>query len=207
MAVDRVRGAHAWHAGCLTSAQMEPPQHKPPLIRRDSGIRLRPELIEAMPPAARATPVVDAMEQVALIARSDMEAVELLRLFVDRGVHAVPVVDSAGELTGVVSKMDVLSELCGQPDTPRDRDFYASDTEASAAARRWERRSVRRVRDFMMPLSVVVTEETSVFEAASIMANQGIHPVPVVNTGGRVTGILTSSDVLRWLARNGAHQV
>jgi len=159
-----------------------------------------------MPLAARTTPVADAMEQAVLIAQPEMEAVELLKLFVDGGVHAVPVVDAGGEPIGVVSKIDVLGELCGQPDAPRDRDFYASDTEASAAARRWERRSVRRVRDFMMPLSVVVTEETSVFEAASIMANKGIHPVPVVNTSGRVTGILTSSDVLRWLARNGAHQ-
>ncbi len=186
---------------------MQRPQPKGPLIRRDSGIRLRPELIEAMPPAARTTPVADAMEQVVLTARPDMEAVELLRLFVDRGVHALPVVDEAGEPIGVVSKMDVLTDLCGQPDTPRDRDFYATDTEASAAARRWERRSGRRVRDFMLPLSVVVTEETSVFEAASIMANQGIHPVPVVDKNGRVAGILTSSDVLRWLARNGAHQI
>jgi CBS-domain-containing membrane protein len=185
---------------------MQRPYGKAPPPRRDSGIRLRPELIEAMPPAARATPVALAMEQAVLVARPDMEALDLLRLFVDRGVHAVPVVDERGEPIGVISKMDVLCELCGQPDTPRERDFYATDTEASAAARRWERRSGRRVRDFMMPLAVVVTEATSVFEAASIMANQGVHPVPVVDTSGRVTGILTSSDVLRWLARNGAHQ-
>lgn len=146
------------------------------------------------------------MEKAVLIAQPDMDAAELLRLFVDHGVHAVPVVDEGGEPVGVVSKMDVLMELCGQPDTPRDRDFYASETDASAAARRWERRSGRRVRDFMMPLSIVVNEDTSVFYAASIMANQGVHPVPVLDREGRVTGILTSSDVLRWLARNGPHQ-
>ncbi len=181
---------------------MKRPERKAPLRRRDSGIRLRPELIEAMPPAARATPVAQAMEKATLIARPEMEAVELLRLFVDRGVHAVPVVDAEGEPIGVVSKMDVLCELCGQPDTPRDREFYDNESDARAAARRWERYSGRCVRDFMMPLAVVVTEETSVFEAASIMANQGVHPVPVIDVSGRVIGILTSSDVLRWLARN-----
>lgn len=159
-----------------------------------------------MPPAARATPVTSAMEQAVLMARPDMEAVELLRLFVEGGVHAVPVVDVGGEPIGVVSKMDVLCELCGQADTPRDRDFYENESDASAAARRWERRSGRSVRDFMMPLAVVVTADTSVFEAASIMANLGVHPVPVVDASGHVIGILTSSDVLRWLARNGAHQ-
>jgi CBS-domain-containing membrane protein len=179
---------------------------KPPPPRRDSGIRLRPELIQTMPPAAYSTPVTEAMEPAVLVARPETEAVELLRLFVDHGVHAVPVVDAAGEPVGVVSKTDVLCELCGQPDTPRDRTFYENESDANAAVRRWERRSLRCVRDFMMPLAMVVTEETSLFHAASIMANEGIHPVPVIDNDGRVTGILTSTDVLRWLARNGAHQ-
>ena len=37
--------------------------------------------------------------------------------------------------------------------------------------------------------------------AAALMAFEGVHRIPVVDDAGRVSGVITTLDVLRWLAQ------
>jgi CBS domain-containing protein len=125
-----------------------------------------------------------------------------LRFFVDQGVHSVAVAGDGGEPVGVVSKTDVLGELCEEPGGANG---WQLSTQSEAAVEA-DARPALRVHDIMTPLTVAVNESTSLAHAIAVMARSGVHPVPVVATDGRVTGILSSADVLRWLARNGIYK-
>lgn len=59
---------------------------------------------------------------------------------------------------------------------------------------RYERALTSKVRDIMSHPVVVVNEDDSLEDAARAMLTRGIGCVPVVDDGGRLTGILTESD-------------
>jgi CBS-domain-containing membrane protein len=177
---------------------MSRPDPTDPFARKtSSGIRLRPELIDALPPAAWAAPVAEAMEPVAFTVEPEIDLVDVLKLLVRHGAHAAPVVEESGRLLGVVSKADVLLELCGEPQPEED----GRRLTRGPAAVDFGPQPGRSVRDFMAERVMVIDEDMPIAHAAAMIA-RGIHPVPIVDASGRCTGMLSSIDVLRWLARN-----
>jgi CBS-domain-containing membrane protein len=171
--------------------------------QRAHGVsRLGPELIEALPRIAHRTPVARAMERASFLVGPGMTLVDLMRLFVDMGAHAAPVVDEQGEPIGVVSKADAFAELSESSESMRRSGVYR----AASPSSNWDAGTPALVRDIMTPLTTVVFEETTLADAAALIANRRIHPLPVMDEQGQVAGILSSIDVLRWLARNDGHQ-
>ena len=59
----------------------------------------------------------------------------------------------------------------------------------------------------MNPSPVVVREGMTVPLAAAVMAAARVHRVLVVSAEGTVVGILTTLDVVRWLARKAGYTV
>src|SRR5262249_50102003 len=57
------------------------------------------------------------------------------------------------------------------------------------------------VGDIMVPLAFALPESASIAQAAALMAYEGVHRVPVVSTSREVVGLISSLDVLRWLAQ------
>lgn len=168
-------------------------------FRKISGVRLRPELVDALPPSARTTLVSEVMEPMVLTIDSRTDLLSALRLFGDSGVHSAAVAGDAGEAVGVVSKTDVLGELCEHPSQHHW-------PEPAGAPVGLDARAALQVHDIMTPLTVAVTASTSLSRAIAVMARSGVHPVPVVSDDeGAVLGILSSADVLRWLAGNGIY--
>lgn len=171
-------------------------------FRKVSGIRLRPELVEALPPSAWTTHVAQVMEPVTLTIDSRSDLLAAMRFFVDRGVHAAAVVGDRGEAVGVLSKTDVLGELCDEPGNARGLPRVAG----SQVAAELDARAARRVQDIMTPLTVAVGETTALAHAIAVMARSGVHPVPVMSAEGSVIGIVSSADVIRWLASSGIYR-
>jgi CBS domain-containing protein len=170
-------------------------------FRKISGVRLRPELVDALPPSARTTLVSEVMEPLVLTIDWRTDLLAALRLFTETGVHAAAVAGDDGEAVGVVSKTDVLGELCEHP-SQQHPPPPPLGPESSAEL---EARAAVQIHDVMTPLTVAVTESTSLSHAIAVMARSGVHPVPVVAADGSVMGILSSADVLRWLAGNGIY--
>jgi len=96
----------------------------------------------------------------------------LVRIFEDHAVGAVPIVDRDGALVGIVSPADV-----------------AAMPGARSAA------------DVMSPEPLHIVEATPLTRAAAIMAFEGVHHLPVIGWGGRIVGVLSSIDVLRYVGR------
>ena len=58
--------------------------------------------------------------------------------------------------------------------------------------------ATRRAREVMATDVVTVSEDTPVLEVAAILAASRCAAVPVVDSTGRVTGLVSSSDLARW---------
>lgn len=108
--------------------------------------------------------------------RSDVRADVIADLMVRRKLRAVPVVDEARRLIGIVSKTDILRS---------DR-----------------RRSAKTVADIMTPLVHGLPEDAPVAYAISLMAFGALQEVPVVDKDAQVIGMVTSTDALRWVAKS-----
>ena len=80
-------------------------------------------------------------------------------------IHGAPVVDAAEQLVGMISLVDLVG------------------------------RSGRRVKDIMSAEPVSAAVDTAVDEIGSIMLEQMVRRVPIVE-GGRVVGIVSASDLI-----------
>jgi CBS domain-containing protein len=129
---------------------------------------------------------------------SETDLLHLTRLFVAAGIGAAPVVDANGTPIGVVSKTDLLRELYdrSEPSTRDNLDGPPLEPSGSQPTH-----AVCQARHIMTATPVVVTEGTSLAEAAGVMAHEHLHRVFVVDERGALSGVLSSSDIVDWLAR------
>lgn len=95
----------------------------------------------------------------------------------DHEVRHVCVTDDQGRLVGIASDRDIL--VLGE-------DRYAAPTA---------------LREVMTPEPVTRTVEAPVQELAELMLSMHIEAVPIIDDQHRPIGIVTSSDLLRALAR------
>jgi CBS domain-containing protein len=112
------------------------------------------------------------------------DAAELMDFY---HVTGLPVCDWSGFLVGVVSQTDVVHAL-------------ASDQLREA----WPRLIVRHV---MSHPAVTVHVDASLVEAARLMRRRGIHRLVVVAPEGEnAIGILSATDLVRWVTDEDARQ-
>jgi CBS domain-containing protein len=133
---------------------------------------------KAVPTAADLTPLSSVMTADVVCVTPDLGLTALTTLLVERGFSGAPVVDAEGRPLGVVSKTDLLRE----PLTSRGT-----------------------VGDVMMPLAFTLPETASLSQAAALMVEEGVHRLPVVSSEGKVIGLLSSFDVMRWIARESGY--
>jgi CBS domain-containing protein len=122
---------------------------------------------------ADCTPVSRIMSLNVQCVTEDVSLHALASCLLDGGYSGAPVVDGEGRPVGVVSKTDLLRQ--------------GVTTEG-------------RVRDIMTPMSFTLHEDQPVSKASALMAYEGIHRLPVVDAAGKVVGLLSSLDILHWLA-------
>jgi CBS domain-containing protein len=121
----------------------------------------------------------------------------IVALLAAHGVSAVPVVDIARHVVGVVSEADLL--------------LKEEDPQAGREAPMWERKRHRLergkaagavARDLMTTPAQTVGSLATVAEAARLMHAEGVKRLPVVDTlTGRLVGIVSRGDLLRVFAR------
>jgi CBS domain-containing protein len=159
-----------------------------PLARRIAG----EALLRAPRPRSLAdrTPLWQVMRPTVICVSPGLALDALLSLFVSCAVRAVPVVDGEGRPVGVVSR----SDLALHRHRPPIADGAAPTPPGTVA-------------DVMMCIAFTLREDAMLSHAAALMAYEGIHRIPVVCFEGKVVGVVTSMDVVRWLAQHDGYVV
>ncbi|MGH7289293.1 MAG: CBS domain-containing protein [Myxococcota bacterium] len=133
---------------------------------------------------------------------------ELERELLRSRVGALPVVDRDGKLIGIVSRSDVVRQLClerslgeAMADAYRDQTdagFVEKSQQAIAVGigQRMERLCVR---DVMIHDLITVAPDLPVEDAAKLLWERRIHRLPVLENG-RLVGIVSTLDFTRIVA-------
>ena len=127
--------------------------------------------------------VKERMSRHPITIRPDVSLHDALRVMRDEKVRRLPVVDKEGRLVGIVLEKDLL---------------YASPSPATSLSVHELNYLVSRitVESLMTRDVVTVSEETSLEEAARIMADHNISGLPVMRDGVLV-GMITESDLFK----------
>jgi CBS domain-containing protein len=109
-----------------------------------------------------------------------------------------------GTFVGVLSQSDLVEyELATERELMVEAPFYRQPYDESLDPRRGfqiEELPADTIKDVMTPYLITVKEDTAIREVAARMAECGIHRVIVVDEDQQIRGIVTSLDVLRWVA-------
>lgn len=124
---------------------------------------------------------------------------EVVRLLIDRDFRALPVVDDANRLVGIITNRDLIErggltarvELLGQLDqVALERALAGSGARGKVAA------------DVMTRDVLSVTADRSLRTATHLMVERTIKRLPVVDADRRLVGVLSRVDVLRTMGED-----
>ncbi len=122
-------------------------------------------------------------------------------LMLKHGASCLPVVDSEGKLTGIITHTDFglhrkfipmsgqLYTLMGSYVRPETVEMVASEV------------SARRIGDVMSQPVVTLEEDAPVAEVAELMIRKGINRIPVMRDK-EIVGIITRHDLVKLMLQN-----
>jgi CBS domain-containing protein len=123
--------------------------------------------------------------------------IALARLLADRGISAVPVMDRAGAVIGIVTEADLIRRLAGTEDE-KPGFFARLFADPGEAANRYARTHGATAADIMSESLVSVDETATAEHIAHVMEENGIRRVLVLQDG-KLRGIVSRADLLRAL--------
>jgi CBS domain-containing protein len=123
---------------------------------------------------------------------------DVASLLLKSRISALPVVDAAGKLVGIVSEGDLLHRA--EADTERKHSWWLrmlSSNESLAAE--FIKSHARKVSDIMTRRVVTASPDTSLREIATLLERNGIKRVPIVENG-KLVGIVSRANLIQALA-------
>src|SRR5919112_5369250 len=127
---------------------------------------------------------------------------ELARLMVQHRVPGLPVI-AQGELVGIVTEADLIQREA-TVDLPSIVTFFDAVIVADAGTPFEEelRRVVATTAEELMTSPVIsIRDSATVAELATLMLQQQINPVPVVDDSRQIVGLATRSGLIELIAR------
>jgi CBS domain-containing protein len=154
-----------------------------------------------MPPIgkerAMRSQVKDVMTTSVVAVEEDTPYKDIVALLRKHRISAVPVVDSAGRVAGLVSESDLLLKE-ENPDAAWERPWFGQKQQQVVR----DKAVAAMAKDLMTAPAILIVETTLVAEAARIMRAHGVKHLPVGEAGtGRLRGIVSRSDLLQIFLR------
>jgi len=119
---------------------------------------------------------------------------EIAALLRRNGVSVLPVLSADRRVIGVVSEADVL-------ELHASRELPSGAIRLAWQLRQWSRASKATAADLMTAPAVTVSPEASVAEAARLLQGRHLTRLPVIDSQGRLAGVISRADVLSTLER------
>ncbi len=137
----------------------------------------------------------EVMTRPVVIIEEDRQLTEAVDLMLKKEVKRLPVVDKAGRLTGVLSRLDVFKTV--MKEAPDWNGFRSQQVRVE---------NLRYVRDILRRDTRTVSPDTAIWEVIRIIDQNDIQRVAVVDGDRQLLGLISDRDLLRYFRReqNGA---
>lgn len=141
--------------------------------------------------------VSDVMTHKVFAVSPDTSLETAARLFAQKRVSGVPVVDASGEVVGVVSASDLNDPDRDRGEQVGNAQYYSLE---NGHADEFGDPTVRRdgtVREVMTPSVIKIGSDQSIVEAGSIMVSRAVHRLLVTDEQHVLVGIVSVMDIVR----------
>ncbi len=129
----------------------------------------------------------EVMTTPAVTIAEDRPLAEAVEKMLTKGVKRLPVVDSTGGLTGMLSRLDIFRTVMRE--APDWNAFKAQHIEVG---------DLKRVGDILRRDVHAVLPETPLSEVIRLIDDNDIQRVAVVDAGGKLLGLISDRDLLRY---------
>jgi CBS domain-containing protein len=143
----------------------------------------------------------DIMTKDVITVTPDTSLSELASIFVKNEVSGAPVVDDRGGLYGMVTENDLISrdKRLHIPTVVGFLDAAIYLESSKKFEEEVKRVCATKVADICVRKTVTISEDTTVVEIATIMAEKKVHLLPVLRSG-RIIGIVGKRDMVKAVA-------
>ncbi|BAZ05382.1 CBS domain-containing protein [Calothrix sp. NIES-3974] len=127
---------------------------------------------------------------------------EAIQILASKRISGLPVVDEAGKLLGIISETDLMWQEAGI--TPPayimflDSVIYLKNP--AAYERDLHKVLGQTVGEVMTKNPITISPDKPLRDAARLMNEKNVHRLPVLDSEGKVIGILTRGDIVRAMA-------
>jgi CBS domain-containing protein len=140
----------------------------------------------------------DIMVRDVIAIRPEDDVSDAVKLLVDHEISALPVIDTARHVVGILSEADLLYR--DELGTRKLRPWWLEAvTPLSVLAMDYARSHGRKVADLMSETVIAASENTSISELATLFERHRIKRVPILRDG-KLVGVVSRSKLIQALA-------
>ena len=140
----------------------------------------------------------DVMVSPVITVKPSSSVKEVAKVFLERRISAVPVVDDHDKLVGVVSEGDLMHR--SEAGTERRRSWWLRGlTGDDALAAEYIKAHAHKVADIMTRRVITASPDTPLHEIAALLEKNSIKRVPIVNNG-QLVGIVSRANLIQAVA-------
>jgi CBS domain-containing membrane protein len=143
----------------------------------------------------RAVPATDVMTKGVVAVHVNSPLKDVAEIMAHRGISGVPVLDENQTVVGVISERDFLNAF-GPTGAKSFMEVLAACLGGTGCIAVTARK--QQAKEIMTTPPVCVSENTPVSEIARIFAEKGINRVPVTDRNGKLVGIVSRADIVRY---------
>jgi CBS-domain-containing membrane protein len=141
---------------------------------------------------------MDVMVHDVVTVKPDDGIAQAVTLLVEHDVSALPVVDDAGNVVGILSEADLLRRE--EIDTDKRRPWWLEAiTPAATLAHDFAKSHGQKVREVMSDKVVSASEDTSLRDLATLLEKHRIKRLPILRDG-KLVGIVSRTNLVQALA-------
>jgi CBS domain-containing protein len=124
---------------------------------------------------------------------------DVAKLLIEKHISAVPVVDRAGKVVGIVSEADLMHRP--EAGTDRPASWWLSLISGErAVAEEYVKSHAMKVKDVMTKNVQTAQPDTPLNEIADLFEGNHIKRIPIVSDGGNLVGIVSRANIIQALA-------
>lgn len=134
----------------------------------------------------------------------DTDIRSAVALLIERKINGAPVVDASGALVGILCQSDLVAQQkqVTMPSIFSMLDGFIALSSREDFERELQKIAATKVSQAMTADPKSVTPQTPIDEIATVMVNEKLYTLPVVD-GGKLVGVVGKEDILRTLLEHG----